>query len=123
HMGNCAEACAAKYSFTREQQDAFATESFKRAIAAQQEGRAADEIIPVEVSDAKGNATVVERDEGPGRVRFDKMAALKPSFQKDGTITPANASSLSDGAAALVLTTAATADARGLKPVARVVAF
>ena len=123
HMGNCAEKCAAKYTFTREQQDAYAIESFKRANAAQKDGRFAQEITPVEIADAKGNVTRVELDEGPGKVRYDKIPSLKPSFQKDGTITPANASSINDGAAALVLSTAETAAAKGLKPIARLVAF
>ncbi len=123
HMGNCAEQCAAKYSFTRAQQDAYAIESFKRANAAQQDGRFAQEITPVEITDARGNVTKVELDEGPTKVRYDKIPTLKPSFQKDGTITPANASSINDGAAALVFTTAHLALARELKPIARIVAF
>jgi acetyl-CoA C-acetyltransferase len=123
HMGNCAEQCATRYQFTREQQDAYAIESFKRANAAQKDGRFAAEITPVEITDAKGNLTKVEHDEGPAKVKYDKIPSLKPSFQKDGTITPANASSINDGAAALVLATAATAKAKGLKPIARLVAF
>ena len=123
HMGNCAEQCATKFKFTREQQDAYAVESFKRANAAQKTGLFAAEITPVEIADAKGNITKVEHDEGPAKVKYDKIPSLKPSFQKDGTITPANASSINDGAAALVLTGAATAQAKGLKPIARLVAF
>ncbi len=123
HMGNCAEKCAAKYSFTREQQDAYAIESFKRANAAQKDGRFAQEITPVEITDAKGNVTKVEHDEGPAKVKYDKIPSLKPSFQKDGTITPANASSINDGAAALVLATAETAAAKSLKPIARLKGF
>ncbi len=123
HMGNCAEKCAAKYAFTREQQDAYAIESFRRANAAQADGRFAQEITPVGITDAKGNVTKVEHDEGPAKVKYDKIPTLKPSFQKDGTITPANASSLNDGAAALVVTTAAHARTAGLKPIARLVAF
>ena len=123
HMGNCAEQCAAKYKFTREQQDAYAIASFQRANAAQKDGRFAAEITPVELADAKGNVTKVEHDEGPAKVKYDKIPSLKPSFQKDGTITPANASSINDGAAALVVTTADTAKAKGLKPIARLVSF
>ncbi len=123
HMGNCAEQCATKYKFTREAQDAYAIESFKRANAAQKEGKFAAEITPVEITDAKGNVTKVEHDEGPAKVKYDKIPSLKPSFQKDGTITPANASSINDGAAALVLTTAQTALKRDLKPIARLVSF
>lgn len=123
HMGSCAEKCAAKYTFTREQQDAYAVASFQRANAAQKAGMFADEITPVELADAKGNVTKVEHDEGPAKVKYDKIPTLKPAFQKDGTITPANASSINDGAAALVVTTAAYAAAKGLKPIARLVAF
>lgn len=106
HMGACAERCAAKYAFTREEQDAFAVESFRRAAAAQKSGASADEIVPVEFADGRGNPLSVEHDEGPARVRYDKIPTLKPAFQKDGTITPANASSLNDGAAALLVGTA-----------------
>ena len=123
HMGSCAEKCAAKYTFTREQQDAFAVASFQRANAAQKAGMFADEITPVELTDAKGNVTKVEHDEGPAKVKYDKIPTLKPAFLKDGTITPANASSINDGAAALVVTTSAHAAAKGLKPIARIVAF
>lgn len=123
HMGNCAEECAAKYAFERDQQDAYAIESFKRANAAQQGGRFVSEIIPVEISGAKGAVTVVAQDEGPGRVNYDRIPTLKPAFRKDGTITPANASSINDGAAAMVLTTANHARSRGLSPIARVVSF
>jgi acetyl-CoA C-acetyltransferase len=123
HMGNCAEQCAGKYRFTREQQDAYAVESFQRANAAQKDGRFAQEITAVEIADARGNVTKVEHDEGPAKVKYEKIPSLKPSFQKDGTITPANASSINDGAAALVLSTAATAQAKGLRPIARLVAF
>jgi acetyl-CoA C-acetyltransferase len=123
HMGNCGEKCAAKYSFTREQQDAFAIASFQRANAALKDGRLAAEITPVEITDAKGNTTKVEHDEGPAKVKYDKIPQLKPAFQKDGTITPANASSINDGAAALVVTTGAHAAALGAKPIAKIVAF
>jgi len=123
HMGNCAEKCAEKYTFTREEQDAYAIESFKRANAAQQEGRFAAEITPVEIKDRKGNVTKVEQDEGPTKVRYEKIPQLKPAFQPDGTITPANASSINDGAAALVLTTADHAKEKDLHPIAKIVAF
>jgi len=123
HMGSCAELCAKKYDFTRAQQDDYASESFRRANAAQQAGLFVAEITPVEHPDARGQVVRVELDEGPARVKYDKIPVLKPAFQADGTITAANASSINDGAAALVLTTAATARARGLKPLARLVAF
>lgn len=123
HMGSCAEKCAAKYAFTRAQQDAYAIASFQRANAAQKDGRLAAEITPVEITDAKGNVTTFAQDEGPAKVKYEKIPSLKPSFQKDGTITPANASSLNDGAAALVLATAATAQAKKLTPLARIAGF
>jgi acetyl-CoA C-acetyltransferase len=123
HMGNCAEQCAKKYSFTREQQDAYAAESFRRANDAQKDGRFAQEITPVEIADAKGPTTLVAHDESPKKVNYEKIPTLRPSFDKAGTITPANASSLNDGAAALVLATEETAKNLGAKPLARLVAF
>lgn len=123
HMGSCAEQCAARYAFTREQQDAYAVASFQRANAAQQGGKFAAEITPVELTDAKGHVTTVAQDEGPAKVKYDKIPSLRPVFEKNGTITAANASSLNDGAAAVVLTTAATAQAKQLQPIARLVAF
>lgn len=122
HMGSCAEQCAARYGFSRAQQDALAVTSFQRANAAQQAGLFAAEITPVEVEDGRGKSTRVDRDEGPARVNYDKIPTLKPAFQKDGTITPANASTLNDGAAAVVLTTEAHAASHGLTPLARIVA-
>lgn len=123
HMGNCAEKCAAKYTFSREQQDAYAIESFKRANAAQKDGKFAAEITPVEITDAKGNTTKVEHDEGPAKVKYDKIPMLRPAFDKAGTVTAANASTINDGAAALVVTTAEHAKAKNLKPLARLVSF
>ncbi len=123
HMGNCAERCAQQYAFTRERQDAYAAESFRRANAAQRDGRFAAEITPVEIADAKGNVLRVDRDEGPAKVNYEKMPTLRPAFDKAGTITAANASSINDGAAALVLMAADEAKARGLKPLARLVSF
>ncbi len=101
-MGNCAEECVTEYKMTREEQDAYSTESFKRAQKAQADGIFKSEIAPVTIQGRKGE-TVVEEDEGPGKVRFDKMATLRPAFAKDGTITAANASTINDGACALVL--------------------
>ncbi|MBS0632767.1 MAG: thiolase family protein [Verrucomicrobia bacterium] len=123
HMGSCAEQCATKYGFTREQQDAYAMESFRRANAAQKDGRFAAEITPVEITDARGGITRVEQDEGPAKVRYEKVPTLRPVFEKTGTITAANASTINDGAAALVLARKETAAARGLKPLARIVGF
>lgn len=118
-MGQAAEVCAAKYSFSREAQDAYATESYKRAQKAQAEGLFADEIVPVKIADKKGEI-VVDKDEEPAKVNFDKMSGLKPVFLKDGTITAANASSIDDGAAAVVVASESKAQELGLKPIARI---
>ncbi len=123
HMGSCAERCAEKYGFTREQQDAFAIESFRRANAAQKAGLFAAEIAPVEMPGRKGAAVRIDQDEGPARVNYDKIPTLRPAFESGGTITPANASTLNDGAAALLLTTTDVARARGLVPQARLAAW
>jgi acetyl-CoA C-acetyltransferase len=123
HMGSCAERCVAKYGFTRAQQDAYAIASFERANAAQRGGLFADEIAAVEVPGPRGATRVVDQDEGPSKVNYDKVGSLRPAFDKDGTITAANASTLNDGAAALVLTTAALAATTGHAPVARLVSF
>ena len=120
-MGTFGEDCAAKYSFTREQQDAFAIASVTRAKAATESGAFAKEIAPVTVKDRSGER-VVSTDEGPGKVKLDKIPSLKSAFKKDGTITAASSSSINDGAAALVLMRESTAKAQGLKPLARIVA-
>ena len=101
-MGNCAEECAKKYDFTREAQDTFAIESFKRAQKAIDAGVFKDEIVPVSFKTRKGEVTI-DSDEGPHKANFDKIPALRPAFEKDGTITAANASTINDGAAAVVL--------------------
>lgn len=121
HMGNCAELCAREYRFSREEQDAFARESYRRAREAQESGRAASEIVPVEVKGRKGTVSV-DRDEEPFRSDLEKMGSLRPAFDKEGTVTAANASKLNDGAAALVLTTAEHAARLGKRPLARLVA-
>ncbi|BCN40720.1 acetyl-CoA acetyltransferase [Alicycliphilus denitrificans] len=120
-MGTFGEDCAAKYQFTREQQDAFAIESVKRAQAATASGAFAAEITPVTVKTRKGEVTV-SIDEGPVKARLDKIAGLKPAFKKDGTITAASSSSINDGAAAMVLMRESTARQLGCKPLARIVA-
>lgn len=122
HMGNCAELCVREFGFTREQQDDFARESYRRARAAAEDGRLAEEIVPVEVPQRKGDPQVVDRDEEPFRSDLDKMARLRPAFDREGTVTAANASKINDGAAALVLTTAAYAESHGLTPIARILA-
>jgi len=119
-MGTFGEDCAARYSFTREAQDAFATASVQRAQAATASGTFAKEITPVTVKTRAGEA-VVAIDEGPGKVKLDKIATLKPAFKKDGTITAASSSSINDGAAALVMMTESTARRLGVKPLARIV--
>ena len=119
-MGTFGEDCAAKYHFTRADQDAFATASVIRARAAIENGAFQAEITPVTVKDRSGER-VVSTDEGPGKVKLDKMTSLKPAFKKDGTITAASSSSINDGAAALVLMRASTAAAKGLKPLAKIV--
>ncbi|HEY0914132.1 MAG TPA: acetyl-CoA C-acyltransferase [Solimonas sp.] len=120
-MGVFAERCVDKYSFTRQEQDAFAIESLKRARAAGENGSFDFEIVPVEVA-GKGGTEKISRDEQPAKGNPDKIPALKPAFKKDGTITAANASSISDGAAALVVMSGAEAAKRGVKPLARIVA-
>ena len=120
-MGTFGEECAAKYNFTREAQDAFATASVKRAKAATESGAFAVEITPVTVKDRAGER-VIAIDEGPGKVKLDKIATLKPAFKKDGTITAASSSSINDGAAALVMMKESTAQRLGVKPLARIVA-
>lgn len=122
HMGICAELCAKDMNFSREEQDEFAIESYKRSQKAQKEGWFAGEIVPVEIRDRKGNVTEVTEDEDVARVDFDKMKTLRPVFQKDGTVTAANASAINDGAAALVVMSAEKAGELGLKPLARIVA-
>ncbi|MEO6623292.1 MAG: acetyl-CoA C-acyltransferase, partial [Burkholderiaceae bacterium] len=119
-MGTFGEECAAKYQFAREAQDAFATASVQRAKAATTSGAFAAEITPVTVQGRAGEV-VVSIDEGPGKVRLDKIATLKPAFKKDGTITAASSSSINDGAAALVMMRASTAERLGCKPLARIV--
>ncbi|MEW6694680.1 Acetyl-CoA acetyltransferase [Tepidimonas thermarum] len=118
-MGTFGEECAAKYQFTREQQDAFATESVKRAQRAVADGSFAAEITPVTVKERSGER-VVASDEGPAKIKLDKIPALKPAFKKDGTITAASSSSINDGAAALVLMRASTAERLGCRPLARI---
>ncbi|MDZ4665875.1 MAG: acetyl-CoA C-acyltransferase [Bacteroidota bacterium] len=121
-MGNCAELCAKDMKFTREQQDAFAIESYKRSAAAWGAGKFKEEIVPVTVKTKKGDV-VVSEDEEYKNVNFEKIPGLKPVFQKDGTVTAANASTMNDGAAALVLMSKEKAESLGLKPLAKIVSF
>lgn len=116
-MGCAADICAAENKISREDQDAFAVESYKRSQAAWNEGRFADEIVPVTIPSKKGDV-VVDKDEEPWTVKFDKIASLKPAFGKEGTVTAANASTMNDGAAAVVLVSKEKADELGIKPIA-----
>jgi acetyl-CoA C-acetyltransferase len=122
HMGNCAELCVSKYSFTREEQDAFALESYQRAQNASKTCLFSEEIAAVEVPQKKGDAVKIESDEEPFAAPLEKMPTLKPAFTKDGSVTAANSSKINDGAAALVVTSEEKAKAKGWKPVARIIA-
>lgn len=121
-MGNCAEVCAKEYKFSREEQDAFAVESYKRSASAWTDGKFKEEIVPVEVKTKKGDILFSE-DEEYKSVNFEKIPTLKPVFIKDGTVTAANASSMNDGAAALVLMSKEKAESLGLKPLAKIKAY
>lgn len=121
HMGNCAEACAKDFSFTREELDNFAIQSYKRAIEANNSGRFRDEIHPVKVSSRTGE-TIVNKDEEPEKVKFDKIPNLKPVFDKNGIVTAANSSSINDGGAALLIISEEKAKQLGLKPLVEIVA-
>ncbi len=120
-MGSCAELCAKEHNFTREQQDAFAIESYKRSAKAWEQGKFTDEVVPVELL-GKKRPIIIKEDEEFKNVQFDKIPALKPVFAKEGTITAANASSMNDGAAALVLMSKEKMEALGLKPLAKILA-
>lgn len=120
HMGNCGDLCAKEFNYTREAQDEYARESFRKALAAQKEGLFDAEITPVSVPQKKGDALVVKVDEGPGKGDPSKFASLRAAFSKDGTITAANASSINDGASALVLASEAAVKKHGLTPLARI---
>ena len=123
HMGNCGDLCAKECNFTREQLDAFSQESVRRARAAQDGGLLAQEIVPVEVPQRKGDPLVVDKDEEPGRAMPDKIPSLRPAFDKEGVTTAGNASSIDDGAAALVISSAERAKELGVKPLARIVGY
>lgn len=122
-MGNAAELCAATCGISRQDQDAFAVNSYRRSQAAWAEGKFAEEVVPVPLPQRKGDPVMFAKDEEPFNVKFEKIPELKPSFQQDGTVTAANASTLNDGAAALVLMSREKANELGLKPLARIVAY
>ena len=119
-MGNAADLCAKECNISREAQDEFAITSYKRSQAAWDAGKFDKEIVAVEVTQKKGDPIKVSKDEDPWNVKFDKVAGLRPAFTKDGTVTAANASTMNDGAAALVLMSKEKADAMGIKPIAKI---
>ena len=123
HMGVCAEKCATENNITREDQDAFTIESYNRSAAAWDAGKFNDEIIPVEVPQRRGDAIIVDRDEEYSAVKMEKIPTLRPVFDKEGTITAANASTLNDGASALVLMSKEKLDELGLTAIAKVVSY
>jgi acetyl-CoA C-acetyltransferase len=123
HMGTCGDRCAAEFGFSREEQDEFARGSFRRALAAQREGAFDAEIEPVTVPQKRGEPLVVAIDEGPGKGDPSRFASLKPAFSKEGTITAANASSINDGASAVVLASEEAVHRHGLEPLARIVGY
>jgi len=122
-MGNFADACATKYNVSREAQDAFAVNSYKKAQAATEHGWFKDEIMPVEIPQKKGAPIIIDKDEEPSKVNFDKLPQLNPAFSKEGTVTAANASTMNDGAAAVVLMSAEKAKELGIKPIAIIKSF
>ncbi len=123
HMGQFGDACASEFKFSREAQDAYAAESFRRAVAAQTAGAFDAEIEPVMVPQKKGDAVAFAKDEGPAKGDASKFAGLRPAFSKDGTITAANASPINDGASAVVLASESEVQARGLKPLAKILGY
>lgn len=122
-MGNCAELCAEKYNISREAQDAFAVESYTRSANAWKAGKFNEEVVPVEIPQRKGDPIVFSEDEEYKNVKFDKLPGLSPVFKKEGTITAANASTINDGASALILMSKEKMESLGLKPLARIISF
>ena len=122
HMGNLAEMCGREYKITREQQDEYAKKSYELAIDAQKNGYFKEQIVPLEIKDRKGNVTVVDEDEDPKKVNFEKAKTLKPVFDKEGTVTAFNASNINDGAGAVVIMSREKADELGIKPLAKIIA-
>ncbi|MEA2041629.1 MAG: acetyl-CoA C-acyltransferase [Bacteroidota bacterium] len=122
HMGNAAELCAKEMNFSREEQDRFAVQSYKRSAKATEEGKFKNEIVPVEIKTRKGTI-VVDTDEEYKNVKYDKVPNLRPVFQKDGTVTAANASTINDGASAMILMTKEKAEELGVKPIAKIIGY
>ena len=123
HMGNCAEICAKDMNITREEQDAFAIESYNRSAKSWEEGKFNDEIVPVSVPQRRGEDLIISEDEEYKNVRMDKIPTLRAVFEKDGTITAANASTINDGASALVIMSSEKADELGIKPLAKIISY
>ncbi|MFD1552116.1 acetyl-CoA C-acetyltransferase [Putridiphycobacter roseus] len=123
HMGVCADECATEYNFSREDQDAFAIESYNRSAAAWAAGKFNDEVVPVEVPQRRGDAILVKEDEEYKNVKMDKIPQLRPVFDKEGTVTAANASTLNDGASALILASKEAVEKYNLKPIAKLVSY
>jgi acetyl-CoA C-acetyltransferase len=123
HMGSCGDATSRDLNISREQLDAFAAESYRRALDAQQSGRLADEIVGVEIPQRKGDPVVVDKDEEPGKGDVSKLAGLRAAFAKDGVTTAGNASSIDDGACAMIVTSAAEAERRGVRPLGRIIGY
>ncbi|KAA0240623.1 MAG: thiolase family protein [Armatimonadetes bacterium] len=123
HMGNCGDLCARELNYSREAIDAFSAESYRRSLAAQENGALAEEIVPVEVPQRKGDPVVVSEDEEPKRGNVEKLGSLRPAFDKEGVTTAGNASSIDDGAAAIVVASRAASEKKGLKPLARIVGY
>ncbi|MEX1193149.1 MAG: acetyl-CoA C-acyltransferase [Brumimicrobium sp.] len=123
HMGNCADKCATEHGFSREDQDAFATKSYEKSAKAWSEGKFKEEVVPVSVPQRKGDPIVIAEDEEYKNVKMDRIASLRPAFNKDGTVTAANASTLNDGASALVLASKQAVEKHGLKPIAKIVSY
>ncbi|HET8964447.1 MAG TPA: acetyl-CoA C-acyltransferase, partial [Chitinophagales bacterium] len=123
HMGSCGETCARDYKFSREDQDNYAIESYRRAAGAWKNGWFNDEVVPVTIPQRKGDPIVISEDEDYSKVKFDKVPTLSPVFDKSGTITAANASNINDGASAMVLMSKEKADALGIKPIAKIIGY
>jgi len=123
HMGNCAEKCAAEHNFSREDQDQFAIDSYNKSAAAWKAGKFNDEVVPVEVPQRRGDAIIISEDEEYKNVKMDKIATLRPAFDKEGTVTAANASTLNDGASALILASKEAVEKYGLTPIAKIVSY
>lgn len=123
HMGNCADECATEYNFSREDQDKFAMESYEKAAKAWSEGKFNDEIVPVSVPQRRGDDIVISEDEEYKNIKMDKVPNLRPAFSKEGTVTAANASTLNDGASALMIASKEAVEKHGLKPIAKIVSY